>query len=294
MSEGDQWHTEDVADGVRVGFSLAESVGTSACGVTWFTEKAKMELIDTEAYGKMLLIDGELQSTERDEYIYHEMLVHPLAAVVALGGKRVKIYGGGEGAVAREVLKWIDVSQVVQVDWDAQLLEHFRGTWTGWSQGAFLDSRLELRVVDAWLDCDEDLEKYDYIIVDLPDPHDIDAFSALLRGVKRQLAPGGAFVMNAGPVQPWNGGFAEKFVGVLEELFPMPFSQAEWEQAAWHVNVPSFAAAGEWCFLGAYALVDEHKWTIPPEGLRRYSERAFKYSRHWPDDWPEAFARFNN
>lgn len=289
MSGAEEWHTEDVADGVRIGFSLTEC-GSDACDVTWFTEKAKMELVDTEAYGKMLLIDGELQSTEKDEYIYHEMLVHPLAALVA--PRRIKIYGGGEGAVAREVLKWRDVSRVVQVDWDAQLLEHFLRIWTGWSQGAFSDSRLELRVADAWLDCDEDLEKYDYIIVDLPDPHDIDTFSALLRGVKRQLAPGGAFVMNAGPVQPWNGGFAEKFVGVLEELFPMPFSGAKWAQAAWHVNVPSFAAAGEWCFLGALG-VDAREWIAPPEGLRRYSERAFKHARHWPDDWPEAFARFN-
>ena len=83
MSGAEEWHTEDVADGVRIGFSLTEC-GSDACDVTWFTEKAKMELVDTEAYGKMLLIDGELQSTEKDEYIYHEMLVHPLAALVAL------------------------------------------------------------------------------------------------------------------------------------------------------------------------------------------------------------------
>jgi spermidine synthase len=254
------------------------------------TEKARLDLVDTRTYGKMLLIDGELQSTERDEYIYHEMLVHPLAAILGERLKRVKIYGGGEGAVAREVLRWPGVEKVVQVDWDAQLLNHFRCIWTQWSQGAFSDSRLELRVVDAWSDCLDDTEKYDYIIVDLPDPDDMGMFEALLVGIKRQLALGGAFVMNAGPVQPWNGGFAEKFVSVLEELYPV----AKWKQAAWHVNVPSFSAAGEWCFLGAWDCTLEHKWVAPPEeGFRRFSERGWKYSRFWPDDWPEAFARFN-
>jgi len=282
------WHIENIGNGVLVNYSLIEG----GCDVVWVTKKAKMELLDTVAYGKMLTIDGELQSTERDEYIYHEMLVHPLASVVGGGPQRVKIYGGGEGATAREVLKWSSVQRVVQVDWDDELLGHFRSIWKGWACGAYEDPRLELRVADAWTDCWADEEKYDYIIVDLPDPDDLDKFRDLLKGVVRQLAVGGAFVMNAGPVQPWDGGFAATFCKDLFEMLP----QSEWQPYSWHTNVPSFAAAGEWCFLGAVrcdsgsGCDSDSIWVAPPTGLRRFSERVWKYARYWPDDYPEVLA----
>lgn len=281
------WHTEDIADGLRVSYSL---IGNS---VTKLSAKAVLELTETAAFGKMLTIDGELQSTERDEYIYHEMLVHPLASIVY--PKKVKIYGGGEGATAREVLKWSSVQHVVQVDWDGVLLEHFRSVWKGWAQGAYEDHRMELRVADAWTDCAEDQEQYDYIIVDLPDPSNMEAFLELIRGVVQQLAPGGAFVINAGPIQPWDGSFAATFCKDLFEILP----QAHWQHYSWHMNIPSFAAAGEWCFLGALRVVsrddsninslDSRKVETPP-GLRRFSERVWKYARYWPDDYPEVLA----
>jgi spermidine synthase len=285
------WHTEEVNDSLRMSFSLTEG----GCNVEWFTEKARMELVDTVAYGKMLLIDGELQSTERDEYIYHEMLVHPIAeSVCPRGPRRVKIYGGGEGAVARELLKWPSIERLVQVDWDAQLLGHFKGVWTQWSQGAFSDPRVELRVTDAWVDCAKDPDTYDIILVDLPDPQDIAAFRTLLEGVKRQLAhdcEGGGFVMNAGPVQPWNGGFAEAFVAVLEELFPLE----EWAPLAYHVNIPSFSPAGEWCFLGAIRETNSVSYELPelPANLRRYTSAAMNAAGYWPADWPAAFRRIS-
>lgn len=281
------WHTEDISDGLRVSYSLTSDA------LTQVTSKATLQLTETAAFGKMLTIDGELQSTQRDEYIYHEMLVHPLASVIGGGPKRVKIYGGGEGATAREVLKWSSVEKVVQVDWDGELLEHFRSVWPQWAQGAYEDPRLELRVADAWTDCVEDEEKYDYIIIDLPDPQDSADFSALLYGVVRQLTPGGAFVMNAGPVQPWDGGFAASFCKDLFEMLP----QREWQHYSWHTNVPSFAAAGEWCFLGAVNVVCDSdsgssgsSLVAPPTGLRRFSERVWKYARYWPDDYPEVLA----
>jgi spermidine synthase len=274
------WHTEDISDGLRVSYSLTSDA------LTQMSSKATLQLTETAAFGKMLTIDGELQSTERDEYIYHEMLVHPLASVIRGGPKRVKIYGGGEGATAREVLKWSSVERVVQVDWDGELLEHFRSVWPQWAQGAYEDPRLELRVADAWIDCVKDEEKYDYIIVDLPDPQDSADFSALLYGVVRQLAPGGAFVMNAGPVQPWDGGFAASFCKDLFEMLP----QSEWQPYSWHTNVPSFAAAGEWCFLGAVRFSNSGSKVAPPTGLRRFSERIWKYARYWPDDYPEVLA----
>ena len=271
------WHTENVGD-------LKTSYLLNGPAETMTSEKAELTLANSIAFGKMLLIDGELQSTERDEYIYHEMLVHPLASIN--GPVRVKIYGGGEGATAREVLRWPCVKKVVQVDWDAQLLEHFRTKWTGWSKGSFDDPRLELRVEDAFMDADK--EKYDYIIIDLPDPDNIDDFRVLLRSVALQLSENGSFVMNAGPVQPWDGGFAEKLCEVIHEEFP------SYEYYSWHTNVPSFAAAGEWCFLGAKTIREPVYPLTPLRPFRRFSELVWKYASYWPDDYPEELIRFSS
>jgi hypothetical protein len=94
--------------------------------------------------------------------------------------------------------------------------------------------------------------------------------------------------MNAGPVQPWDGGFAATFCKDLFEMLP----QSEWQPYSWHTNVPSFAAAGEWCFLGAVRLGYDRdsSWVALPTGLRRFSERVWKYARYWPDDYPEVLA----
>ncbi len=69
------------------------------------TEFQKIEIVDTFNFGRCLILDGKIQSTEMDEYIYHEALVHP-AMILHPAPRRVLIIGGGEGAVIREVLKY--------------------------------------------------------------------------------------------------------------------------------------------------------------------------------------------
>ena len=94
------------------------------------TGKAEVYLIDGKLY-----IDDVLQSDIRDEYIYHEALVHP-AMSHTLSRERVLILGGSEGCTAREVLKWNDVRSVTQVDWDEQLCDAFY-TRFDWNDSAY-------------------------------------------------------------------------------------------------------------------------------------------------------------
>jgi hypothetical protein len=80
----------------------------------------------SEIYGRTLFLDREIQSASSDEAIYHEHLVHPVMSATfapAAAPRRVLIIGGGEGATAREVLRWKDVGKVDMVDIDGELIE---------------------------------------------------------------------------------------------------------------------------------------------------------------------------
>jgi spermidine synthase len=101
------------------------------------------------AAGTMLFIDGQHQSTLEDEYMYHETFVHRLMWHLP-SRKRVLILGGAEGCLAREVLRWNDVEEVVQVDWDKSLVDFFRQPEQAqWNNGIYEDRRLTVVHEDA-------------------------------------------------------------------------------------------------------------------------------------------------
>ena len=79
-------------------------------------------IIDTEKFGKMLVLDGDTQSAQHDEYIYHEALVHP-ALSLHRNPRHVLVIGGGEGATIREVLRHPTVERVIMIDIDGELVE---------------------------------------------------------------------------------------------------------------------------------------------------------------------------
>ena len=112
-------------DDTQVNFWMYEYISPwdrYAHGVTRLLDHRKtafqeMVIIETGAYGKGLVLDGKWQSCTGDEFLYHEPLVHP--AMLQHGApRRVLILGGGEGATAREVLRWKSVQRVVMIDID--------------------------------------------------------------------------------------------------------------------------------------------------------------------------------
>src|SRR5215813_1539064 len=131
------WYTESWTPYELHNFSVKSFLFT---GRTAFQDVA---ILETHDYGKMLVIDGRTQSTEEDEYIYHEALVHP-AMLLHADPRRVLIIGGGEGATLREVLRYASVERVVMVDIDQALVELCQQFLPEWHQGAFWDPRVEL------------------------------------------------------------------------------------------------------------------------------------------------------
>ncbi len=160
------------------------------------------EVVDTYDYGRCLFLDGLVQSTEADEFIYHESLVHP-ALLLHPRPRTVFLAGGGEGAPLREALKHPSLERLVMVEIDREVVELARRHLGPWHGGAFRDKRVEIHFEDARRFLKERSERYDAIILDLCDPGESGPARKLFtvefyRLLLRHLNPGGLVVIQAG------------------------------------------------------------------------------------------------
>jgi len=190
-----QWYVERFAPTELHHHAIEE---TLYAGRTPFQEVA---ILRSATFGKMLVLDGDTQSSERDEKIYHESLVHP--ALAALDDRsEVLVLGGGEGATLREVLRRSDVRRCTMVDIDAQVVELSKRYLPEWSAGAFDDPRARVIVGDALAFLRDDRERYAAIVSDLTEPLEDSPsnplFCAAVFGdIKERLAKGGVYVLQA-------------------------------------------------------------------------------------------------
>ncbi len=122
-----------------------------------------------EHLGRCLVLDGKIQSAEVDEYIYHELLVHP-ALIAHPGPRRVLVCGGGEGAPLREILRHPSIESVVMVDIDRELVALCREHLPSWHAGAFDDPRVQVHFGDARAHVEHTADRYDVVIIDITDP----------------------------------------------------------------------------------------------------------------------------
>ena len=167
------------------------------------TEYQQIEVIESDLYGRSLVLDGKTQSTERDEHIYHQGLVHP-AMLFHPNPVSVFIGGGGEGGTLREVLSHKSVERAVMIDLDQQVVEMCRDYLPRHHQGSFDDPRVTLMHRDARAYLDEPGEKFDVMVMDLVDPMEGGpAYLLYTRQyyeiAKARLNPGGILVTQSGP-----------------------------------------------------------------------------------------------
>ena len=164
------------------------------------TEHQHLLIFHNAKFGRVMTLDGVVQTTERDEFFYHEMFAHvPLFAHGA--PRRVLIVGGGDGGLLREVVKHPGVEQVTQVEIDAGVVEMARAHLPNHSAGAFDDPRLELVIADGAAFVREARERWDVILVDSTDPigpGEALFTDAFYRDCARLLAPGGVLVNQNG------------------------------------------------------------------------------------------------
>ena len=159
-------------------------------------------IADSFSFGRCLILDGEMQSAELDEFIYHEAIVHP-AVVTHPEPKKILVLGAGEGATLREVLKYNSVKKVIVVDVDKEVVEFCKKYLYKWHKGSFKDNRAEIIIKDGREYVENAKEKFDIIISDLPSPiekgpayllYTIEFYTKL----KNILNRSGIFVLQAG------------------------------------------------------------------------------------------------
>ncbi|MFT7391877.1 MAG: spermidine synthase [Paracoccaceae bacterium] len=133
------------------------------------TELQRVRVFSNPTFGRIMTLDGVVQVTEADEFIYHEMLTHtPILMHGAV--RRVLIIGGGDGGMAREALRWTSVEHVTMVEIDAGVVEFSKTYLPGISLGAFEDPRLNLVIADGADFVRTCADRFDVIIVDSTDP----------------------------------------------------------------------------------------------------------------------------
>jgi len=207
-------------------------------------------IIQTPVFGKMLILDGDTQSSQADEKIYHEALVHPAMAGTP-DRSEVLILGGGEGATLREVLRHPAVRRATMVDIDGELVELSKQYLPEWSTGAFNDPRARVIIGDALKFLAEDKDRYGVIVSDLTEPLEDSPSNplfcdAVFRDIKNRLAPGGIYVLQASTAGFHNLSLHAKMARTLRKYYKHVVS--------YYTHVPAFD--NDWAFIACSDAVD--------------------------------------
>ena len=268
---------EPLGQGISVIYELDEII------VELETPYQHLIIAETPAYGRALFLDELIQSSEADECLWHEPLIHP--AVLMHGNpKRVLVGGAGEGASMRELLRHACIEEIVAVDLDPAVVEACRRHLPTWHQGSFDDPRVQLRFEDV---CEtlaraED-GSFDIIVLDITDPIDegpsVDLFTVkFFSEVKRVLADDGIMILQAGELDPHDMRVARTVRSTLAEVFP------------WGCLLKTYVPS--WHALWSVRLAGKRSFDVEPpwleqriaelEGLRMYDLAAHRALLYMP------------
>lgn len=223
-----------------------------------------------------LFLNGHLQFSSRDEYRYHEALVHPGLAALP-GARRVLVLGGGDGLAVREVLRYPGVREVVLVDLDPEMTRLFstHRSLTALNQGALNSPRVRVVNADAFQWIARSAEVFDFVVVDLPDPSNYAVgklyTTTFYRMLARHVSRDGLVV-----VQSTSPLFARTaYWSIVRTL-----DEAGLRTWPYHLYVPSF---GEWGFVLAGRAEYSPPTRLPP-GLRFLTPAGVPQLFHFPAD----------
>jgi spermidine synthase len=226
--------------------------------------------------GHRLFLNGNLQFAQRDEYRYHEALVHPVMAAQG-APKKIAVLGGGDGMAVREILKYPAVESITLVELDPNMTRLFtqNPTLAALNSNALTSPKVKVINTDAFKFLETTAETFDVIIVDFPDPSNFSigklyttSFYALLD--QRLSASGYAVVQTTSPL------IARKsFWTVVSTI-----EAAGLVTKPYHANVPSF---GEWGFI----IASRRPYRLPsalPEGMKFLNLQSLPLLFDFPQD----------
>ena len=274
-------------------------LGAGMVGADWFSSAADNQLYADEViferntrYQRIvvtkwkddlrLFLNAHLQFSSRDEYRYHEALVHPGLSALP-GARRALVLGGGDGLAVRELLKYPNLESITLVDLDREMTRMFteHPLLAPLNDHSFKSPRVHVINDDAFPWLDRNTESWDFVVVDFPDPTNYSLgklyTTAFYRLLRKHVA-GLAVVQSTSPM------FSRQSYWCIVETL----KQAGFHTWPYHVYVPSF---GEWGFTLA-----GNSWEPPtslPSGLRFLSVSAIPQLFEFPEDMKPVDAEVN-
>jgi spermidine synthase len=263
-----RWISETLfdAEGFRASYSVERVLHEER------TEHQHLVLFENRFFGKMLMLDGAVQVTAKDEFVYHEMMSH--VPIFAHGAARdILIVGGGDCGIAEEVLKHKSIKRVTQVEIDASVVAFAKEHFPEFTRPVFADARFESVIDDGMKYVGETERRFDIIIVDSTDPQgpgEVLFTKEFYRRCKRCLNEGGIIVTQSGaPV------FQPRELATTVSRLRGLFADATCTVAAIPTYVGGFMAMG-------FASDDKRHRLAPERAIAARYRRAGGFStRYW-------------
>ncbi|HYH04321.1 MAG TPA: polyamine aminopropyltransferase [Bacillota bacterium] len=258
------WYTEKQTPNLSYSCKITRTLHTEQ------TEFQDLAVIETVQFGRMLILDGMVMTTEVDEFVYHEMITH-VALNTHPNPKRVLVVGGGDGGAIREIIKHPSVEEAVLAEIDARVVEVSQ-EYLPSIAGALTNPRVTLAIGDGVEHVRQNKGKYDVILIDSTEPIGpaVGLFSReFYQDVYAALTPDG--IMVAQSESPFvNQDVIQMIHGNLKEVFPMKY--------LYLASIPTYPS-GLWSFTLASKKYDPLK--VEPANLRPLPTKYYSPEIHF-------------
>jgi spermidine synthase len=227
------WYTEKQTENFGITMKINKTLHTEQ------TDFQFLEMAETAEWGNMLFLDGMVMTSEKDEFVYHEMVAH-VPLFTHPNPENVLVVGGGDGGVIREVLKHPSVKKATLVDIDGKVIEYSKKFLPSIASG-LEDARVEVIVGDGFMHIAESENKYDVIMVDSTEPVGpaVNLFTkGFYAGISKALKEDGIFVAQSD--NPWfKADLIEQVQKDVKTIFPIT--------KLYLANIPTYPS-GLWAF----------------------------------------------
>lgn len=259
----DLWYTEKQTERFGITAKVKRSLHSEQ------TDYQRLDMLETEEFGNMLTLDGMVMTTQKDEFVYHEMLAH-VPLFTHQDPKRVLVVGGGDGGVIREVIKHPEVEKAVLVEIDGKVVEYSKKYLPEIARD--LDHpRVEVKVDDGFLHIAKSENAYDVIMVDSTEPVGPAAKlfeKGFYEGISKALKEDGVFVAQTD--NPWfKADLISQVYRDVKEIFPVT--------RLYTANIPTYPS-GLWSFTIGSKTYDPLK--VPDERFRKVDTKYYTKELH--------------
>lgn len=257
------WYTEKQTENFGITMKINKTLHVEQ------TEWQFLEMAETAEWGNMLFLDGMVMTSQKDEFVYHEMVAH-VPLFTHPNPENVLVVGGGDGGVIREVMKHPKVKKATLVDIDGKVIEYSK-KYLPEIAGELDNPRVEVIVGDGFMHIAKSENEYDVIMVDSTEPMGpaVDLFTkGFYAGIHKALKEDGLFVAQSD--NPWfKADLIKQVQSDVKEIFPIT--------KLYTANIPTYPS-GLWCFTIGSKKHDP--LTVPDEQFHEVDTKYYTKELH--------------